>query len=137
VEKVRSRTGVFLERLSIRQGGKIRLVECNELQCLVSRDHYTCIYADSGEYLTELSLAHLEERLNPEVFVRIHRNSIVRKDLVAMVMSGENMNVELRNGTRLAVSRRYRKTVKRIFERTFEGTVGVGVGAGPTDHIVR
>lgn len=110
-EKLRAQKHSYLERLTIRQGGQLRIIECEDVICFVSRDHYTCVYTQVGEFVTELSLIHLEERLNPEIFMRIHRKNIVRKKCVKSVVGGENMKVELRNGEQLAVSRNHRKAL--------------------------
>jgi len=57
----------------------------------------------------------LEERLDPALFLRVHRSVIVRLDRVdAMLRSaGGDYAVRLKDGTRLSVSRARREELER------------------------
>ncbi len=116
--KVATRDG-YLSKLSVKQGGKLRLVETQTIACFVSRDHYTCAYFDDErEAITELSLTRLTERLDPQRFIQLHRNNIVRASAIVALTTtraGE-MWVELANGMNLAVSRSHRRTARRLLK---------------------
>ena len=65
------------------------------------------------------SLASLEQRLDPDGFVRVHRSAIVRLDRVREIRStgpGESVLI-LRDGTRVPVSRRRREQVTDLIRR--------------------
>lgn len=111
--KFRQRDG-YLKRISIRQGGKIKVVDLSDVHCFVSRDHYTCVYTSEFEHICDLSLSHLEKRLDPGKFIRCHRNNIIRIDQVRSVGVGENMTVQLPNDMILPVSRSNRDRVKSL-----------------------
>jgi len=115
--KLAQREG-HLTRIIVKQGGRVRIVEERDITCFVSRDHYTCVYFDGGrEGLTDLSINFLSERLDPEVFTRLHRNSIARILAIKSVASREGeMMVELSDGIVLAVSRSRRPTVRRLMK---------------------
>ena len=57
----------------------------------------------------------LEERLDPSMFMRVHRSVIVRLDLVEVLHrgSGGEYQVQLRNGVRLPVSRSRHEALER------------------------
>jgi two-component system LytT family response regulator len=108
-----------LRRLSVKQGGRLRIVEAQEICCFVSRDHYTCVYfTDAREGLTDLSLSHLIERLDPGAFRQLHRNNIVRiAAMVALAMDRSGaMEIELTNGMRLPVSRSHRRAARELLK---------------------
>ncbi len=107
---LRKRDG-FLGKICAKVGAKTVLIPVGEIVAFVSQDHYTAVVAAGREYIIDLSLGHLEERLDPAKFQRLHRNNIVSMDRVRAVHSGENMQVELENGQRLPVSRNNRKKV--------------------------
>jgi len=111
--KFRERDG-YLKKISIRQGGKIRVLDLEEIHCFVSRDHYTCIYTKDSEYISDMSLTHLEKRLDPRVFVRCHRKNIIRIEQIQSLSVGENMTVRLPNNMVLPVSRGNRDKVKSL-----------------------
>ena len=110
----------YLRQLTVKQGSRLRLVTEPELHCFVSRDHYTCVYfgdADQSlEGICDLSLARLAERLDPDKFRQIHRNSIVR--IAAIVALGKSRDgevwVELSNGMKLPVSRSNQRAVRQF-----------------------
>ena len=57
----------------------------------------------------------LEERLDPKHFMRVHRSMIVRLDLVDTLHrgAGGDYEVQLKNGTRVKVSRSRREALER------------------------
>lgn len=101
-----STSAAFLDRITVRKSGELLVLGDTEIHCFVSRDHYTCIDTDDGEYLIDLSLNHLETHLNPAVFQRIHRNALVRIDAVKAIVPGPRKRAWLVNGLELEVSRR-------------------------------
>jgi DNA-binding LytR/AlgR family response regulator len=65
------------------------------------------------EYISELTLVHLEQRLDPTSFVRIHRSSLVNESCIMRLIEGVPAMVELANGMRLELSRRNRGALKK------------------------
>jgi two-component system LytT family response regulator len=59
-------------------------------------------------------MAELDQELDQSVFCRIHRSTIVKLDRVGGLKLNENgeYDVLLHNGTRLRLSRRYRKQLQ-------------------------
>lgn len=108
-----------LQRLTVKQGNRVRLVETADIHCFVSQDHYTCVYfGDHHEGLVDLSLARLLERLDPNAFQQLHRNNIVRIGAVvalSVTRQGE-MTIELMNGMKLPVSRAHRRNARAIVQ---------------------
>jgi two-component system LytT family response regulator len=98
----------WLEHVCVDERGLRVVIDVQAIEALVSRDHYTCLYHEGRESLTELSLAHLEERLDPQAFQRVHRNAIVRVAAVRSLSTGEGPEVTLASGRKIAVSRRSR-----------------------------
>jgi len=110
----------YLRQLAVKQGTRLRLVTEQEVHCFVSRDHYTCVYfgeRENYEGICDLSLARLAERLDPNKFCQIHRNSIVR--VAAIIALGKSIEgevcVELSNGMKLPVSRTNQRAVRQLF----------------------
>ncbi|MFN0109346.1 MAG: LytR/AlgR family response regulator transcription factor [Blastocatellia bacterium] len=107
----------YLRQLTVKQGNRLRLVTESEAICFVSRDHYTCVhFGEKSEGICDLSLARLSERLDPNKFRQIHRNSIV--SIAAVVSLNRSKDgevfVELSNGMKLPVSRSNQREVKQL-----------------------
>lgn len=107
----------YLQRLTVKQGNRVRVVEVSDIHCFVSQDHYTCVYfGDHLEGIVDLSLARLSERLDPQAFAQLHRNNLVRVAAIvslSLTRQGELL-VELTNGRKLPVSRAHRRLARSL-----------------------
>lgn len=108
----------FLNRLAVKQSGKMKVVEVGFVDCFVSRDHYTCIYSGGSELISDLSISWLVERVDPDKFVRCHRNNIVAINQIKSVCGTNDSEIELKNGMKLPLSRNNRKRVLDLFNAT-------------------
>ena len=107
----------YQQKVTVKQGNRLRIVSTSEILCFVSRDHYTCVYfGEQLEGICDLSLTGLAERLDPQEFQQLHRNSVVRISAIVSLSrskSGETL-VELSNGMKLPVSRNNYRDVKDL-----------------------
>lgn len=67
-----------IQRLPVRQGQRIKILNTQDI-CFIRSEHRLInIYDHAGQrYWTNESLTQLAQRLDPQYFVRIHRNSIL------------------------------------------------------------
>ena len=70
-------------------------------------------------YLLRETMGKLEERLDPERFIRIHRSTIVNLDRIHEIqpLPKGNYLVLLRDGTRPTTTRRSRESLYALIER--------------------
>jgi two-component system LytT family response regulator len=88
------------------------VLSSDEVDWISAEDYYAVIHALGQRHLLRESLASLEQRLDPDQFVRVHRSAIVRLDRVRELQSvGGQMQLLLRDGTAVPVSRRRREQV--------------------------
>lgn len=99
----------FLKTLITKKGTQTKIIDLEEITYFKSEDHYTFAVTQNNEFIIDLSLNSLEEKLNPEAFIRSHRNCIVRWSLIDSIGSTENSMLRLKNGVELPVSRENRK----------------------------
>lgn len=66
-----------LLKLPVSRGGATALVDIAEVVCLTAQGHYAEALTLTGTHLCPLSLAELEKRVDPLVFVRVHRRHLV------------------------------------------------------------
>src|SRR5690606_18710547 len=65
------------DRLVIPGASGEAIVPVGEIAWIEAQDYYAAIHAGAGQHLLRESLDSLESRLDPRVFVRVHRSAIV------------------------------------------------------------
>jgi two-component system, LytTR family, response regulator len=103
-----------LERLAIKSVGQVWFVKISEIDWIEAADYYACLHVGPHTHLLRRSIAHLEQELDPSVFCRIHRSTIVnlaRIQRMELNADGE-YGVVLENGASLRLSRRYIKELQ-------------------------
>jgi two-component system LytT family response regulator len=71
-----------LQRLAIHHLGRVDLLEVDAIDWIEAADQYVKLHTANGSHLARLSMAHLEESLDPARFVRVHRSALVAIDRV-------------------------------------------------------
>jgi two-component system LytT family response regulator len=96
-----------MSRLFVRNGQRIVPVAVAEIAWFEAVGDYVAAHTVAGQHVLHLSLNRLQERLDPQRFLRIHRTHLVNLDHVSAFRRDLNgrMHAELRDGSRLAVSR--------------------------------
>jgi two-component system LytT family response regulator len=85
----------------------------SSIRWIGAEENYVRICTEGESYLLREPIGRLEEKLDPQLFLRVHRSSIVNLQFVKEVRtesSGESV-VILMNGQRLSMSRSYRSRI--------------------------
>ncbi len=103
-----------LDRLAIKGVGQVSFVKVSEIDWVEAADYYASLHVGPRTYLLRRSMSELEQELDPDLFCRIHRSTIVKLDRVRSLKLSEDgeYDVLLENGARLRLSRRYRKQLQ-------------------------
>ncbi len=67
----------YLQFLRAGIGETVRIVPVDEVTHLQAQDKYVSIYTRDGEQLIRISLSELVTQLDPNVFVQVHRSTVV------------------------------------------------------------
>jgi DNA-binding LytR/AlgR family response regulator len=106
-----------IDRIPVEKGGRTLLIAANEILYVEAHDDYSRVFTADGRYLSTLSLAALEERLEPSGFFRTHRSYLVNLARVREVLPMYGGMLVLTLGgeaeTHIPVSRRRATAVKR------------------------
>jgi two-component system LytT family response regulator len=103
-------------RLVVRAGGKTVFLRLDEIEWVEASGNYVRLHANGQSYVLRDSMKNMEAKLDPELFVRIHRSAIVNVDYIRELepyFHGEYV-VILRNGTRLMASRVFSDRLDRL-----------------------
>jgi len=103
-----------IDRLVIKGAGQVTFVRISDIDWIEAADYYACLHVRTKSHLLRRRMADLERELDPAVFCRIHRSSIVNINRIRGLEANEDGEYEvvLDTGTRLRLSRRYRKQLQ-------------------------
>ena len=105
----------YLERIAVEMRGKVRVVPVSQIEYITASGPYVELHTSERAYLIREAIHTLEEKLDPNRFLRIHRSIIVRVDLIDTFHrgAGGDYEVQLNCGARLRVSRSRREELER------------------------
>lgn len=108
-----------VDRLVIKDSGRVVLVKVDDIDWIEAADYYVQIHAGEAVHLLRETMTQLEGKLPPEKFVRIHRSAIVNLERIQELQSqfrGEYV-VVLQDGTRLKLSRSRRAKLQEVLRQ--------------------
>ena len=99
----------FLQRIVVKDKERLFFVSVKDISHLSGQENYVKIHTTNGDHLIRDTLNHLEGRLDPQKFARIHRSEMVNIDSIKEMHSWSHGDyiVILKDGIRLRLSRRY------------------------------
>ena len=102
--------------INIKDRGQIFRVEIASIEHIEAAGDYMCIYTGDNSLILRETMKDLERRLDPRVFQRVHRSTIVYLDQVRQVKPHTNGEcfLVLDSGAEVKVSRSYRDVVARF-----------------------
>jgi DNA-binding LytR/AlgR family response regulator len=102
---------VAKETLVVKTNGRWALLKFGDIDAIVAHAHASRIFAGGEQYMVRQGLAALHNALPQDRFLRVSRATIVNLDRVRAVHSKSHGDgiVELTNGERYSISRRFRK----------------------------
>ncbi len=109
--KIAEHNGKYGERLIVRSSGSVHFVRVDSVDWIEASRNYVKIHCGDEVYTMRETMTHMEKRLDPERFLRIHRSTLVNIDRIRKIEPGIGTEsiVVLDGGARLMVSRAYRR----------------------------
>lgn len=111
----------FVSRISVKNKNIIKIIPVSEIDWIEAQGDYVYLHVKDEKFLLHDSLSSLENKLNPEVFIRIHRSSIVNIERIEKLKSNEHGDYELflKDGTKLKMSRTYKENFRKLSGNIF------------------
>jgi len=105
-------------RLAIRSPGRITLVDVREIDWLEADGNYVEVHTAAGRRRLRETLAAIESRLDPDVFVRVSRSALVNITRVRELqpMFNGDFVLLMRDGAEVHGSRRHREALDRLLQ---------------------
>jgi len=108
----------YLERFAIKNGETVFLVRAEDVDAIEAQGNYVRLNLANSSHLLRDTLNNIESQINPRMFVRIHRRTIVNIDRVKEVQTwarGE-YRVVLFTGAHYTLSRGYRQHFEKFIK---------------------
>jgi two-component system LytT family response regulator len=104
-----------LARIAVRSAGKTRFVDLQDVLWIQAAENYVQLHTATSRHLVHATMQSMLGRLDPEVFVRIHRSAIVNvRHIMQIEAVGQGDYVlTLDNGFCIQSSRTYSEIINR------------------------
>jgi two-component system LytT family response regulator len=100
----------YPERLLVRSGESRQLLRTTDLHYITAEGNYVRLHCAEGTHLLRESMRDIGARLDPALFRRIHRSTIVNLDRIRKLLPwfGGDYLVMMTDGRKLTLSRNHR-----------------------------
>lgn len=105
-----------LEKIVVKTGGRIYFVSTEEIDWVEAADNYVRIYAGRETHLVREKISSLAAKLDPQIFLRIHRSIIVNTKRIQELrpMFDGVFIVVLKDGSELTSGRHFRENFQAL-----------------------
>ncbi|MDJ0751252.1 MAG: LytTR family DNA-binding domain-containing protein [Woeseiaceae bacterium] len=109
----------YPKRIAIRDGSTSNCIDVDAIDWIDAAGDYMCVHAGGDTFVLRGTMKHLEELLDPELFVRVHRSAIVNRQRVTSMRPHRNGEYFLQIGEQaeLKLSRKYKANLPRLADR--------------------
>ncbi|MEP7311673.1 MAG: LytTR family DNA-binding domain-containing protein [Pseudomonadota bacterium] len=103
------------ERFLVRKLGTEFLVAARDIEWLEASENYVNLHVRGRVYPLRSTMTGIQERLDPQRFVRVHRSHIVNLEFLEQIEPLEtgDARVKMKDGSVVPCSRRYREALRR------------------------
>lgn len=106
-------------KILIKEKGEIFLIEQKDIAWIDAAGDYACIHVDGITYIKRSTLKQLLDELDPTIFKRVHRSTIVNLNFITKVTPRTKGEFILQFGEHehVKVSRNYKDAIKNFLNR--------------------
>ena len=111
--------GPYTARIIFKSRGRILFLPVSDIRWISAEENYVRICTGTETHLLRETMTSMEQRLDPQLFLRVHRSAIVNLRYVKEVRTEQrgDFMVHLVNGQKLAMSRSYHARISDLFNR--------------------
>ena len=96
----------FIDQIAVKTGTKIHIILIPDIIYMQADGDYVQIFTASGRFMKEQTLKYFEENLPDNLFVRVHRSSIVNVQSILRIelRNKQSQQLVLKNGHQINIS---------------------------------
>jgi len=106
----------YADKLAIKDGSSTTFVPVKNIDWIDAAGDYMCVHVSGATHIMRTTMKELEAQLDPSIFQRVHRSTIVnlaRVEKVSSHINGE-FHLTLTCGSSLKMSRSYKDKIKHL-----------------------
>ncbi len=105
-----------MEKFLIKIGRKHLFFDKREIDMVEADSNYIRVYVNERSYIIRNTLRSVEEKLDPDVFMRINRSTIINVDRIRELIENDKNEYEviLKDKKSIKWGRQYRKNLSRF-----------------------
>jgi histidine triad (HIT) family protein len=121
IKQPTNQRSAITDRFAVKNGGRITFVEADAINWVEAAGDYVRLHTSEKAHLMSETMQGIEQRLDPERFLRIHRSTIINTERLKELRPHGNSEyiVMLDDGTKLKLSRTYRDALAAFFDDAF------------------
>lgn len=104
-------TVVGTDYFFIKKKDVLKKVAIADIVHIEVEERYCSIYSQSEKFVVQISLAKIMELLDPQIFMRTHRNFLVNVNCIEEIQTADNL-LRMSNGNLVPVSEKFRDVLK-------------------------
>ncbi|MCE2892940.1 MAG: LytTR family transcriptional regulator DNA-binding domain-containing protein [Flammeovirgaceae bacterium] len=107
--------GTYESHIFVQKSEKLFNLPMDEIVYLEASGDYTIIVTKNDQFVSSSGIGKLEEMMNPDTFIRVHRSTIVNVNHLKEIERHFNggMVVKMQSGKSFPVSRTYAKQIRK------------------------
>lgn len=114
LEDLTTKNTPFSNNLFVQKSEKLVNLPVQNIVHLEASKDYTIISTKGEQFVSSTGISKLEEKLDPEIFIRIHRSTIINLQKLTEIekFGSGNLAARMENGKTFAISRSYAKSIR-------------------------
>lgn len=111
----------YLTRVAVKSGDRTTFLDVETVDWISAAENYVELHSGKTQHLLQVTMNRLTSRLNPSIFVRIHRSLIVNVKSIRSVeplFHGEYL-MTMASGEQLRSGRTFHETLRRLVSNGF------------------
>ncbi|HQE12634.1 MAG TPA: LytTR family transcriptional regulator DNA-binding domain-containing protein [Flavipsychrobacter sp.] len=97
----------YRNRIVVKDNSRILIIQDHEIEYIEASDDYVKIYTKTEKFLKKSTLSFIEQSLNPQQFIRVHRSYLIPVNRIVKLEPYEKDSIVaiLQNGSKVPVSK--------------------------------
>ena len=115
LRSIKSDSRTFESHIFVQKSEKLFNLPVEEIVYLEASGDYTIITTKSDQFVSSSGIGKLEEIMDPDIFIRVHRSTIINLNYLKEIERHFNggMVVKMQSGKSFPVSRTYAKLIRK------------------------